>query len=282
MHSLSGPDRSGRIVYIENHMGNNAKHSLKLTSIESFQDELIFSRQGDALWDQVIGENIALSPVGGLVSFISKLSPEQMNKPDAYLKSGSLEIWNVVTKSKLETDVLALDAGLSWFPHGKKLAYTKLTIKTEIPQLDSGCNIRNSFGNEWQKIPAVFVYDISDQYSTFLYAGWHSVVSADGKSVLVSGFEKNHCLVNVETEDAVPIDWPNRYGRVIAFTGSNSILHIGLPTTGIKPKWTEHNSPLVGPKSMFSVKLTDLSNGAFQTVLDYVDPRREISYGQMY
>jgi tetratricopeptide (TPR) repeat protein len=42
---------------------------------------------------------------------------------------------------------------------------------------------------------------------------------------------------------------------------------MGLPTAGAKPKWTEHNSPLVGPKPMLSIKLTDLSNGAFQTVL---------------
>jgi hypothetical protein len=282
VHSVCGPDNNGRIVYVENHMGDDAKHFLKLTSVKGSEDELIFTRKGDALWDHVIGEYLALSPVGGLASFVGNLTPEQMYKPDAYLEVGPLEIWNIVTKSKIETKVIALDAGLTWFPDGRKLVYTKLTLRTEIPPVDSGCNVRSSFGNEWPTIPAVFVYDLLDHSSTFLYAGWHPVVSPDGKSVLVSGFEKNHCLVNVETRTAVPIDWPSQYGSVIAFTSSNVILHMGLPTAGAKPKWTNHNSPLVGPKPMFSIKLNNLSNGAFQTVLDYVDPRREISYGQMH
>jgi hypothetical protein len=280
VHSLSGPDKNGRIAYIEYQMGDNATHSLKLNSIKSLQEETIFTRRGDALWDDVIGNDLALSPVGGFVSFVGKLTPMQMRKPDAYLEIGSLEIFNVGTKSKLETKLIALNAGLAWFPDGKKLAYTTLIDRMEMPPIDSRCNIKSSFGNEWSKIPAVYVYDLADHSDTFLYAGWNPIVSTDAKSILVSGFENNYCLVNYETKSAVPIDWPSRYSSVIAFTSAHSILHMGLPTAGAKPKWTEHNSPLVGPKPMVSIKLSDLSNGSFQTVLDFADPRLNMSYGQ--
>jgi hypothetical protein len=39
------------------------QHSLKIKFNKSLQEETIFTRRGDALWDDVIGNDLALSPV---------------------------------------------------------------------------------------------------------------------------------------------------------------------------------------------------------------------------
>lgn len=280
IHSLSGPARNGYIAYIDNYM-MKTRHLLKITSIQGGQEKIIFERYGDALWDHVIGEYLALSPEGKYVAFVGKIDYTQMNNPDVYLGTGPLEIWDINNKTKIQTDITAIDGQLSWFPNGEKIAYSKLVNKSDIPFKENELKgIEKNFVN-WPQVPAVFIYNMVDKSDTFLHVGIDPVISTDGNSIIVSDYDNNFCLVNTETKESKPIDWPGRWGSVIAFTGVNSILYWGLPTTGTSPQWTENNSPLVGPKSMVSIKITDLLTGKFQTVIRYIDPRDEISFGQV-
>lgn len=284
VRSLSGPDENGCIVYIENHMGDKAYHLLKLTAIGGEKDEIIFSHRGDALWDDVIGNELALAPKGGHVAFVGKLTSAQMHEPEVLLETGPLEIWNIDQKTKKDAEITALDEGLSWFPDGRRLAYTKFVPKDDIQEEMSDCTVRNSFWNSWAAIPAIFVYDIGDRSNRYVHTGWHPTVSDDGKSVLVQGYNNEYCLVDLSTQKASAVDWPGRsktWGKVIALKGGRDIVYMGLLTTGKRPRWTEHNSPLSGPKPVHSIKIANLQTHAFQTVIDYIDPRSTVSYGQI-
>lgn len=281
VHSLSGPDNSGRIVYIENHMGATSSwHALKIASINGGAHETIFTRPGDALWDDVVGDNIALSPVGGHVVFVGKMISEDVCKPDESLELGPLEIWDVDNKTKIDTNIIALNTGLSWFPDGEKLAYAKLVSRNDIPSNDPDASFLQSFG-EWSKIPVVYIYDRKSGSDTFFHIGWHPIVSSDGKTVMVYDNNRKPALVDIDSKKVTSIDWHGRWGKVISFTGPNSILYMGLQTTGTAARLTKHNSPLVGPKHMLTIKIADLPTGAFQTVVDYIDSRIEISYGEV-
>jgi hypothetical protein len=57
------------------------------------------------------------------------------------------------------------------------------------------------------------------------------------------------------------------------------VVYAGLPTAGAPVGYSEHSSPLVGKKPMRALKIADLATGEFQTVADWIDPRREVSVG---
>lgn len=281
VHNISGPDNKGRIVYVSSNLSIMAKekHFLKRINIDGTGDKIIFEREGDAIGDDLIGKSFALSPSGGKVAFISRYKHTQMRNPDAYLSYGQLEIWDVESMTPHQTDLLALDDGLSWFPDGKQIAYTTLVPRNKISEEEIVYAVEGGF-NEWPKLPVVKIFNLTDGASNLLHTGWNPVVSPNGESVIVSYFNGKSRLVNVKTSKSQPITWPGNYWRgAIAFVDESRILYWGLPTTGAKPKWGEVASPLVGPRQMLTLKIADLKSGKFKTVLPYVDRRRDISFG---
>ena len=68
VYSLSGPDRDGRIGFIQRQLRPN-RFSLRTIRLDG-KEEKIFSRPGDPIWDNVIGESLALAPQGGRVAFV--------------------------------------------------------------------------------------------------------------------------------------------------------------------------------------------------------------------
>lgn len=280
IHSLSGPDKNGRIVFVENHMGFfKSEHFLKTISIDGTQENTVFRRAGDALWDDVIGEKLYLSSSNGYVAFVNKLQPQQMYKPDMYLKIGYLEILDINHKTNLDVNLALLKDSLSWFPGGSKLAYTKLITRQEILNTNYNSDEYLKYFANWPQVPAVYVYNLLDHTCTFLHLGWYPIVSPDGKSVIVSDHNYNTLLVDIETKKSKPINCPGIYGPIIAFIEPNLVLYWGLPTSGTTPQMTKNNSPLVGPKPMITIKLADFSTGQFQTVMSSIDPRSKISFG---
>jgi hypothetical protein len=99
IHAISGPDRAGRIAYIEDHyfvpQKADQKHLLKTINLDGTADTAIFSRPGNAMWARhgEIGKHIALASSGGKVALLSALKNKQM--PGALLSVGKVEIWDV-------------------------------------------------------------------------------------------------------------------------------------------------------------------------------------------
>jgi hypothetical protein len=67
----------------------------------------------------------------------------------------------------------------------------------------------------------------------------------------------------------------------IALATQDIVLSLCLPTEGTKVQFTRHNSPLVGPKEMLSLKLATVNANEFQTVVANIDPRTHISFGRV-
>ena len=249
LNSLAGPDADGWIVFIEDNMRTKS-HCMKRIRMDGTSNESIFCRDGDALWDNPMSTPV-LAPRGGNVAFLTQ--PVKRFAPP--IVSGPIDVWNIQTKTEHSTNATALNRGLSWFPDGKRLAY----VQPGEPE-------------------TIYVLDVESGERKPLLKGRFAMVSTDGESVLVNRAEGNF-VVDLKTEDSRKVDWPGKWGGPIAFIRKNLILYWGLPTTGAAPKVTENNSPLVGPKPMGTLKLGDLSSGRFQTVVPYIDPRREVSFG---
>lgn len=253
VHTLSGPDQTGTIAYIENHMARpNSKHKLKTIKLDGKNDEEIFSRSGDALWEHVAGDFLALSPVGGFVALITNVKGNDI---------GTLEIWDIKKKKSLDVKLSALNAPLSWFPDGTTLVYT-------------GVRYENG-----KSVPGVFIYDLKENNNTFFAEGGGSLVTPDGKSIIVGHSDRSFSIINYKTKDSRPLKVPGLVRFPIGFAASNRVLAFSLPTKGGPAQWTKNNSPLVGPKPMIAVKIIDLDTGEFQTVLNSIDPRHKASFG---
>jgi WD40 repeat protein len=254
VHSLSGPDHIGTIAYIENHMELvSSKHKLKTINIDGKNDEVIFSRSGDALWDHVAGNFLALSPIGGFVALIC-------NVKDCDI--GTLEIWDIKKKKNLDVKLPAFNAPLSWFPDGTMLAYT---------------GVRNQNG---KNMSSIFIYDLKENKNNFFANGEGALVSPDGKSIIIGQADHSLALFNYKTKVSRTLKIPGLVGFPMGFANNNRILAFCLPTKGGPAQWTKNNSPLVGAKPIIAIKIIDLETGEFQTVLNSVDPRREVSSGK--
>jgi hypothetical protein len=263
---VAGPDADDWVVFIANNMDAKT-HSMRAIKMNGTEETQIFDRPGDANWDDPMSAPV-LAPRGGNVAFLT-----QPVKPFApAIVSGPIDVWNIHTKAEHDTHIEALNRGLSWFPDGKRLTYVQLG-----------------------EPETVYVLDVESGERKPLHKGGFALVSTDGESVLVNteegdiiNTEEGNIIVDVKTGESRKVDWPGKYprwspsvhwGGPIALIDKDLILYWGLPTTGAAPKVTENNSPLVGPKPMGTLKLADLSSEKFQTVVPYVDPRRELSFG---
>ncbi len=263
IHALSGPDAEGRIAYIEDHFSvadqETRRHLLKTIRLDGTRDTELFARPGSALLatgsmgEGEIGHDLALSPVGGRVAFLSGLASAlsglaSAQMPSGRLYAGTAEIWDVANKARIKTSFEALDEGLAWFPDGKRIAYVKL-VAPKLPAASG--QLTGSFGKafqKWDQVPAVFIRDVDAETDSFLQIGMHPVVSVDGQSVLVGDIENAWKCVNVATGRAAAATWPGSC-TPIAIPIKGVVLSICLPTNGAKVQFTEHDGLVVGPKA---------------------------------
>jgi hypothetical protein len=282
VHSISGPDHQRRVAYIENRMAaspEQSQHCLRVLGGADGQDRVLFTRPGDALWETAIGDHLALSPLGGKIAFLSQLTSVQMAQPPVLLETGGIEIWSIDEGKGRETGIIALDAGLSWFPDGQRMAFAALVSKDQVP---TGPLEPDRFGGDtagWPQVSAVDVLDTETSETEILHPGRNPVVSTDGRTVLVVDFEYRWRLVDTATRQSTPVRVPGQWGAPIALIDSRLVLYRGYPTAGTPIRLTAANSPLSGPKLMLSVKVADIDSSEFQTILPYFDPRTHVSYG---
>jgi hypothetical protein len=287
IHALSGPDHEGRIAYIENHSfvkdDANKRHLLKMIHIDGTGDTTLFSRPGDALWafKGEIGDHLALSPVGGKVAFHSGLTGKQM--PSAYFLQGEIELWDVVKGQRLSVKTRSLDMPMSWFPDGRRLAFVQMVQRLLVPL--SGVAV-DEFGSghytgNWDELPAVYILDTQSGETRFLTLGWRPLVSADGTTVFVGAWVPDAAKgirfiwkrVDVATGIAAAVSWKGDAGGLIGNPADDLVLHWALPTTGAPIKASQYGN--------YTVKVTDLDSGRFQTVIPEVDSRHLVSFGHV-
>jgi hypothetical protein len=285
LDQLAGPDRNGWIVYCYTSGYNSAATTQVRTfwaiRVDGAGDHALFRRTEPIAFD-AMGGQMALSPVGHHLAFVTDLSGVQMTKPDAWLESGNLQVWNISTKAGGSVGITARDSALSWFPNGRRLAYAALVPNRWAGSLAASPDGFGKSWDRWPRVPAAHILDVKSGKVRFVCIGDDPVVSLDGKAVLVRDYDSRLRMVNVATGAWRPVQLPGQawsYSKsVIAFKG-NSFLYWAVPTAGTAPKATKNNSPLVGPKWMLGLKVADVSTGGYETVWQDLDPRRDVDFG---
>jgi hypothetical protein len=282
VHSVAGPDSSGRIAFVENDMVNK-KHALRTLAADG-KVETVFEASGDALWDHAVGEHLALDSHGALIALVARAKGVQNNKPDALLMEGELEIWSTEKHQRVATPVAAMDDTICWLPDGKRLIYTAFVPKAEAEKLlRVHVHGDDPFGRStagWTRVPVVHEFVVETSTSRPLHVGERPIVSPDGKLVLLRDFDLHWRVLDIASNESKAFEAVGAiYPGAIAFVDSNTVLFWAWPTDGAAAKFTKNNSPLVGPKQMRSLKLVDLRDGRFETAVPFIDPRRAVSFG---
>ena len=283
VHSLAGPDASGRIAFVENDMVKE-RHKLELLQADG-TTTVLFEGPGDALWGHVVGEHLAMNEQGTRIALVARAQGVQMREPDVYLMEGELEIWRVDERQRFQTRTIkACDDMLAWFPDGKQLLYTALISADEAREFSSAqVAAEDDFARStlrWERVPAVHVLDTETGQSNTLHVGERPIVSPDGQRVLLRDFEQHWRVLDLESGRSRPFQAPGAVAPgAIAFVDADTVLYWAWPTEGSEIKFTKNNSPLVGKKAMRALKLVDLRDGRFQTAVPFVDPRRAVSFG---
>lgn len=289
VYALAGPDSDGRIVYVEDHFfaedKTKKKHLLKVKFLNKPTDETIFERPGAAMFSDLIEKDISISPRGGKVAFVSNskfidVTPEKWKMKVGGFWMGSLEIWSLEKRTPIAINLEAVaNRGTAWLPDGKRFVYTTLLpLKRYFELQGEKSEVKNLLG--WEHIPTTMIFNSETGESQFLCAGWAPLVSSDGKSVLITDLIGGHTLIDITSKKSTSVGWPGDWTGPIALIGEDLILYGGLPTQGTAQKLTGSNSPLVGPKRMGTLKIANLKTGKFKTVMEDVDPRGEVSFGQ--
>jgi Tol biopolymer transport system component len=163
IYLLAGPDAEGWVAFVTDNMEAKT-HSLKVIKMDGTGEEEVFTAPGDALWDNPMSTP-ALAPRGGSVAFLTQ--PVRSFAPR--IESGPIEVWNIHTKKEQDTNIEALNRGLSWFPDGKHFTYVQ--VQPGEPEM-------------------VYILNVENGERKLLHTGRNAMVSTDGESVLVNTAEE--------------------------------------------------------------------------------------------
>jgi hypothetical protein len=274
VHALSGPDDTGRIAYIEDYFfvahESDRRHLLKCVHIDGTCDTELFSRPGDAMWalspagNGSIGTHIALAPTGGRVAMITHVTARQM--PRALLSVGRIEIWDLDDKRGATTRFLALDNAMSWSSDGKRLMYSMLVPRNQLPAGSPGLKeFSNYFGEKWDDVPAIFALNVDRCQSEFVCVGWNAFPADDGRTFLLGGWgDEGYAwlVLDRHTRTTNPVDLPGFATDVIAVRGGAAVYR-GSTTT----------------REQLSIKAADLETRAFATLIPQISALSQVSYG---
>jgi hypothetical protein len=277
---VAGPDAEGRIAYVlDLNDPDNKGHTLEVMRLDGKRVGRVFHRDGDTIWDDKIGDRIALSRSGGLLAFVSRMEGAYFEHA---VGEGELEIWDIERKAKVGTGLRALDYGLAWSPDAKRLFFVQriaaATLGGTASRGDTGAD---GFGKRFaggDEVPAVCVYDLKTQTRTVLHVGIGPVVFMDGASVLVGDGNRRWRRVDAATGSSVPVSLPGGL-RPVAFVDADLLLYLGVPTKGIPLRGPKAYSSFTREAQLPSLKIARLSTGAFQTILPVVHPIGFICFG---
>jgi len=283
VYAISGLDERGRFIYVEND-AYAKKHRVRMGALDGSLDDVILERNGDAIWDRVIGFDLAISPQGDQMAFVGhnylpELGPRDAHKRAGLLRYGEVELWRVSDRARIGTQLKAVDRGLAFLAGGQHLVFTGLQSRGEVAERLGVQKVGGGF-EDWTLVPVVMIFDIGTGKTEFLGVGWSPVVSPDGEYVLISDLNKEYTLIGLRTKQArrvtVPGDWA---GIAIALVSKDLVLYWGLPTTGSEQPLAPKFSPLKRAQRMVTYKIASLDSGRFKTVMAPVDGRWQVAFG---
>ena len=269
--AIGTPSHEGATAFLTAAEGGGRRYAVRILSGGS--ERLSVEGDGDPLWDRPL-VGLAMSPDGSALAYVQQHQPGTKHTP---LNVGRLVVREVrpgeerpdANPADNEWVRHALGQRVGWFPDSERLLFAAAGPE--------GRSLKPAVPPAAQPDPMICVLNRRSGSIATVTRGHSPVLSREGKSVLVArGKSYSWGLVELPSGRARRIDPIAGLVRPVGLLASRYVIYVGASSAGAPDGYTLNNSPLVGPKRMLSLKLADLQTGAFQTLLDGVDPRREV------
>jgi hypothetical protein len=273
--ALAGPNEVGKIVTLED---GPTGFALSVQSVSTSARKMIWKFDAGERVGSGLGRNIAISSGDDFVSFLDHCKESSSREIEELGRVCRLQVLDLKTLSIRATIADVLDSGLCWLPAGNQLAYTTAMPRSQVATASVGDNgVRASFAS-LSVLPVISIFDLVSKLHREVAVGWEPVFSASGRYLLLHGFHDQFAVTEVSSGATRGLNWPGNAGGAITFD-EDWVLFLGYPTAGRPVRWSGHNSPLVGKKQLLALKVARPSDDSFETVIDGVDPRQQISFG---
>lgn len=286
-----GPDETGHVLIV---MDEGDDSVLRLERLDGKPGREV-ARGQDGSGFKFTFSAVELAPTGGRAVVVREQRSIHMKvEPKTWFREGRGELWDAANGKKLDFEMTALSDSASWFPDGKSFCISALVSPAELPKGWIDDYNEQAHGKRGSvvplteaRVPVVHRIELEGGKQTPLQIGRRSLVSSDGRSILVQGIGTDWMKRDVATGKFARVSIPGVFhgktsvneGGPIAFLAGDVVIYWGLPTTGSGIATTTNNSPLVGEKPMLTIKAATLSDGRFVTLLPAVDPRRRVAFG---
>ncbi len=264
--TLSEPDSAHRVAFVTGPSLLLDRREYVIHLLDGGQERKIFTGPGDPLWDHAISP-VALAPTGGKIAFVSQPAGNagQQFRP---LVIGTLQVLDPTTGKTREMAVTALGEKPVWFRDGRRLLYTTPADPRAAYDRKGSSAIDAN----------VHMLDTETGEDVLLAPGRLPVASSDGKTVLIArGARFDLFLVDIATRNETSVVRTHGLGAPLALIDSRYLIYKGAITPGAPTATTQHNSNFVGAKAMMAIKVMDITNREFATIVPLIDPRSSVA-----
>jgi hypothetical protein len=271
---VAGPDRRGRFAVVA-HSERERVHTLQRID-EHGRAEVIFEGRGEFGDEAQLGQHVALDASGELLAFVARPRPVHVGGAEARRMEGDLDLWRIEGREHWPTSLRALDDTLEWVPGAQRLVFTAF-VEGDLARelLERHVAEGDGFGRssrDWKRVPVVHEFDFTRWTVRALHVGEHPLVAPDGRSILLRDLDQNWRLLDLERDQSRAVRAPGAiWPGAVAFVDCDTALYWARPTEGV-----ESNDAAGAARC--ALKLLDLRNGTFQTVVPSLDPRSRLSY----
>lgn len=256
---VAGPDRDGRVVYVERVLKPEARFMLSVVSLRGGSESPVHEQASEILMGDDV--RVSLAPTGGRVALVVQLhlGAYQFAEP-------ALFVIDVASKQSRPIEGLFAMHRPCWFPDGRRVAVVE---KDE---------------NDGSFVTSIL--DVVSDERVRVGSGVVRAISGDGASLFLSDEGR---VLRVETSNGAvlvdPVSIPGLYepGRVrdplVADAGDGVMLYESLPTTGVEQELVR--GFMAEGSAMWPLKLCDTDSHAFATVVPHLHYFSPISYGRI-
>lgn len=256
--ALSGPDAKGLIACLKTEVSGGfwGGFSCRVVAIDAKTHREASSsepRQFD-FFSNVIG----LSPVGEKVAYFRK-TKWLRNGSRTVSRLGELDLYDMKSQRFMQSGIQCVNDRFSWFPSGRRLAYTHLLDPKKSETLKRKDKDFAEYARTGEQLCGVSIFDISTSSAEFLTWGWHPLVSTDGSKVLIDRPFNTMC-VNLGT-------------RAVQVSSGSAGPSAESTIAFVEGRYAVHRNPDQ------TVSVTDLQTMSSEVLVSKMDPHSDISYG---
>ncbi len=253
------------------------------TKLEKFMTQWDARNRSDEIYEKAI----SISPDGKRVALVRYASDAR--GAGRFMKQGTLDLYDIERNTWQSLEIDALDGHPVQWLDDNRIVFARAVKRDDVPApwFDAK-NSSDDFGAVYSRaaiVPVVFLRDLRSRTERALHIGRVAIASPSGRELIVQddALKMRRIAIDDEAMRSMPIAaLPAMTHRgLVGFAGSTHVTYWAEPFTGRETQYTRSNSPLVGPKKLLSLRIANIENGEFVTVVERIDPRSRPSVTTM-